>query len=361
MKIGILTFHRAINFGAVLQMYALNNLIKNNGHEAEIINYHNLQMRNDFNLLKKISIRSLFFFIILFPRNSIARLKFIKFIKRYFKLSGKLLSSSTELEEIVKKYDKIVSGSDQVFNTEITYEDYNYFLEFCHDKDKKIAYAPSFGFSSFNLESKQNRISKLLLDFKYLSIREIQGQEIIKKLINKSVPIVLDPTYLLDAKEWLKIAKKVNIKGEYLLVYSYGSDSLDDFVKTLSQKERLKVVWINGPLKKRLYKNQIPIGRIGPQEFVWLFANAKYIVTNSFHGTAFSIIFKKNFYLEMLKDKLETRNSRFQTIIKELSLGDRLIDSAGIKEIKNIDYTAVYKKLNQWKKKSLDYLLNAIK
>ncbi len=361
MKIGILTFHRAINFGAILQMYALNNLIKTYGNEVEIINYYNLPMREDFKLLKKISLRSLFFFIILLPRNIISRLKFKKFNKRYFKLSGKLLSNSTELEEIANKYGKIVTGSDQVFNYIITYGDYNYFLEFCHDKEKKIAYAPSFGFTDLNVEGEQKKIGKLLLDFKFLSIREKQGQEIIRKLTNKSVPIVLDPTYLLDDKEWLKIARKVSIKGDYLLVYSFGSDSLDEFVKTFSQKWGLKVVWINGPLKKIFYNNQIPVGSIGPQEFIWLFANAKYIATNSFHGTAFSIIFKKNFYLEMLKDNLGSRNSRFLTIIEELSLEDRLIDSAEIQEIQNIDYDRVYIKLNHWKKESIDYLLNAIK
>lgn len=359
--VAIITYQRAINYGAILQAYALQKIIKEFGNNCEIIDYRNEKLENKHKK-KKISecknIKGLIKYFLLYKNTNKKHDKFREFSDKYLNLSNPMYSR-TDLIKNESKYDFFITGSDQVWNYKINDMDTTYFLDFVKNKSKKKSYAASFGLSEIPLEYKQT-YKDLLSDFDSILIREKQGAKLIEELASKESTVVLDPTMLLSKKEWLTLSNKVQtLNDKYILVYAFGgSRNIKDLALNISYKTGYKIFWISNTYK---YNSKIKfIKSAGPEEFLSLFNNAEYIITNSFHGTAFSINFNKQFFTELL-DQATGVNSRLEDILELFNLDKRRILSSEVSVIESqIDYETVNAKLEEERKKSIYLLKHSI-
>ncbi|MDD4320858.1 MAG: polysaccharide pyruvyl transferase family protein [Acidaminococcaceae bacterium] len=358
IKIGILTFHDADNYGAVLQAYALKETIKKIEEDVEILNYKRQVSSRNIILLIKSILSTLMY---LYPPRSIRKIKFTKFRNKYMDISKDTFFNSAE----IKGKDIYVVGSDQVWNSEITNYDEAYFLKFCRGHEKKIAYAASIGKDILKHEEKKflkNNVSNI----DYISVREDSAVKIIRDFIEKKVTHVLDPTLLADRDIWDRLICENKNRSNYLLVYRLtDNEEVLRVAELIAKKLKLKVLYIdnlalskNCLIRKRRYKFR-DIKGVGPIDFITLFKNASFVVTNSFHGTAFSIVFNKDF----ITIPHETRGTRMISLLKLLKLDHRLITNS--KQLTddyplNIDYQIPNKLLEREREKSIAFLKNAI-
>lgn len=302
-RIGIVTYYKGNNYGSVLQAFALADFIKVNNYEVCIIDYCNYHDKKSL-IYRIITYLKRIIIMIRYPIKSIN----ILIEKVTTKKSQHAISEETKklfdefrmknfkfskLED--DKFDFFICGSDQIWNIKNPSLSEIFFLRFTK-KQKRIAYAPSFGgieVPKYN----EKQLKKYLLEMGPLSIREESGVELIEKLIDKKVTQVLDPVLLFDKKYWIEKAKKINknICGDYILCYFLDeiSESSVTFIKKLSKKHNVKVLWIDLGISNENFEKIY----VSPFEFIALINNAKYICTDSYHGTAFSLILNKKFYL----------------------------------------------------------------
>ena len=298
MKIGILTFHRVYNYGAVLQSYALQKVIKQLGYDVEIIDYwcdyiyrpysiENFKTKSFTDYIMGICGRIIYNF----------RKKKTKRFQKSIQYSPKV--NQNNIKALNDRYDLFLVGSDQVWNYPLTNFDTTYLLDFITDNNKKVSYAASFGVKTIDDKYKET-YAKLLSEFSSISVRESTGVSIVRELINKDVPMVADPVILLTSDEWESLAHMPKEKG-YILVCQLGfSSSTINFVEMLSKKTNKKVISLPFPMGKF-----IPCKwglTKGPADLIGLIKNADYIVTSSFHGALLSIMFEKKFFVEIPKN-----------------------------------------------------------
>lgn len=352
-KIGIITIHSDLNYGAALQAYALNTFLRKTGYNSDIIDYRKIPNHPR---------------IYPFPKNIAYKLINFPRLYRYRKFLRNSISKKryNTLEELMNhfdgQYDVIISGSDQVWNPTcgglIDKLNPAYYLAFAtRDKYKKIAYASSVG--SYVFQDKEiPYIKKWLGEYSHLSTREIAGAEQLKKILERELKVVLDPTLLLNQEQWSHASKKVNIKDKYVLVYYIDEIAeVVAYARKIADKNGWKVAMMTNT--SNLFPGvDINIPFCGPAEFLWLFGHAEYIATNSFHGTAFAVNFQKDF-VSVIK-----RNSpqRAQTLLSNIGLPERLLtDINDVDKLPaHIDYTEPTKKLELLRADSINYLLNAI-
>ncbi len=341
MKCGIITFHRAINYGGVLQCYALQQAIKKQGVEAEVIDYYCPSLENLYRPKGKT-----FFCKANFKRIASVLLKngtlrfnnygFAKFRDRFLTTSEKKYYSHEDLK--TAQYDRYITGSDQVWSYYCAGFDPAYFLDFVDDGTKKNAYAASYGVGEIP-EELRPRYYELLKDFNHITVREEDGAKITESVLGKKVDVVPDPTMLLNKEEWTQLLPETRtIAGKYILVYMISEDQqiIDDALE-LSAKTGLKVYYIND----RFYKKPkvVNLRKVSPQQWVDLFMHAEYVFTNSFHGVAFSLNFGRNLFVRRLNRNVKV-NSRIENILNRFGISDCLTateplstDCAEIKEI----------------------------
>lgn len=355
-KIGVITIHDADNYGSALQAYATQKVIQNLGYEAIIIDHICTKISNEYGIKRilvqkniKAIIETIIRILTIYP----SRVRFKDFRNTQFVLENEL--------EVIKKQDnfkKFVVGSDQVWNYKITGFDKAYFLDFVEDNNKKISFASSFGLTEIE-EGKKEEYKELLTKFKALNVREEQAVTLIKDLTNRDANLVLDPTLLISKEEWQSITKPKSRYEGYILCYQIAySQSLVDFAEELSRKTGKKIISIQGSMRHKF--NAKYIWNAGPIEYIQLFLNADYIITNSFHGTAFSINFNKNFFTELLPS-FEKTSSRLESILDLFELRSRqIIDGKNENMLKNIDYTKVNEILKVNKEKSISILKTSI-
>lgn len=351
-KVGIITIHDADNYGSVLQAFATQEVIEKLGYDASIIDHTCKKISNEYGIKRILSqknIKSLIETIIRMTILCRARMKFKKFRKNYYKVQDEKSVIDSQDE-----FCKFVVGSDQVWNDKITGFDKAYFLDFVNDNKKKVSYASSFGLTKLN-EEKIEEYKKQLMDFEHIAVREEQAVTLVKELTGREVKTVLDPTLLISKKEWEERIPKAKVAEHYILCYQIAySQSLVDFAQDLAKKTNKKVISIQGSMRHKF--NAEYIWNAGPLEFVNLFLNADYIVTNSFHGTAFSINFNKNFFTEMLPS-FEKTSSRLESILNLFHLRDRqIINGKNENMLKDIDYTEQNKILEAQKQESIEIL-----
>ncbi|MBO5060345.1 MAG: polysaccharide pyruvyl transferase family protein [Clostridia bacterium] len=321
MKCGVITFHRAINYGGVLQAYALQQAIGKLGAETEVIDYYcepiESMYRPKLRDIFKINNQKRFISAIL--KNGILKFNnsgFEKFREKYLKVSSKKYYSKAELEKA--EYDAYITGSDQVWSYYCAGFDKAYFLDFVKDSKKKNAYAASFGVGSIP-ENLNDEYYSLLNDFNFISVRESDGAKIIDSIMHKEVPVVPDPTMLLNKEEWSRLLpEKKAADGKYILIYMIAED--DELVSEAikwSRKCNMKVCYINDRLYKK--KGVTNLRKVSPEQWVDLFMDAEYVFTNSFHGVAFSINFGKPLYVRGLKSNTKV-NSRISNILEKYSI-----------------------------------------
>lgn len=348
MNIHIITFHRALNYGAVLQAYALCRSaakLAPAGSGVFLLDHKNSHIDKLYSLLPSgTGTRALAAAAACLPVKAVKKARFAKF-----------LSSHTALSREDSADGIFITGSDQVWNLRCTGGDRAYFLDFVADNEKKNAYAASFG--AGDVDSRYAaEIGALLSGFHSISVREQEGRRIVKALTGRDVPVVLDPTFLLDAGEWGEVAAKAGMKGGYVLLYTMTvTPSITRFALELARSRALPLVHITDSVK-RAVPGSILKNRAGPPEWLRLFLDADTVVTNSFHGTAAAINFGKPFYTELLPEPSKV-NARLTHLLELFGLRDRLIENGlAPSEELPVDYPAVNAILAREKEASLQYL-----
>ena len=341
MKTAILTFQDAENYGAALQAFALKKTCEIFSN-VEVLNYYNPYFHR---LIRENKLKILIKKFINKNKDKNKIMKFKNFQKDYIVGQMKLLYKD-DLKKIDGNYDYFITGSDQVWNLECSGNDTSYFLDFVKIS-KKVSYAASFGASSCSNQI----VESMLKDYYRISVRETSGQKIIKQILGVDVPVVLDPTLLLDRNDWADIFN-LNFREDYVLVYEVlTGDSLFEQAKDFAKEKGLELICITS--SNRIRFGATIIKDAGPIEWLELFAGARYVFTNSFHGLAFSLNFNKQFFVELLPPPAKT-NTRIIELLKKTNLVCR--DSSKANKLDNIDYKIINSILNKEKNTSLNYL-----
>lgn len=355
MRIGILTFHAAHNYGAVLQCYSLQEYLKSLGHEVSVIDYQNKRMLSVYKrfrigrILKKNPIhmiKNVYTEMSLYQRRK----------KRYYAFQN-FINNALNLVpiETIKElpFDIIFIGSDQVWNYKLTYGfDSYYWGDFVRPSRTILAsYAASM--QDKWPESKDEIIKSKLKNFDFISVREASLAQKLQMLSpNKRVYHVVDPTLLISTSIWNRIATQPNITSPYVLFYQVDVNPLArEIAKEIAEREGLKLLVISANIQNE--NDNVAISA-SPADFLSLIKESAMVVSASFHATVFSILFKKNFY----SIKGHGKNARINSLLSSCGLNNRIIDHIP-NEIIPVDYSIV--SIDKINKESILYIDKVIK
>ena len=374
MKIGLITYHSAYNYGSVLQAYATQELIKRIGGNCEIINYRTKEQKRVYSIFKwnknipKSLLKNIIaLFSIKEKKNRIK--KFENVINNLFELSIEC-SVPEDVYGIWSKYDLIVSGSDQIWNKHsnelenVTW-DYMYPYLLKDFNGKKVSYASSLANMT---DSEIQFIFPYLKVFDNISFREQQTVEKFSNLFGINTTNVLDPTFLLTRDEWIDCLKiKTKKEGKkYILYYSLSSyKEMKSDLKILSEiakKKNYRIYVLNPMNIVRTCKNYTVLGETDPIDFLELIHNAEIVVTDSYHGSILSANFGKNFY-SICKGK--PSDFRKTDVLSRIGLSSRIINDVSelnnlIEDCEPINYENIYSSINSLRKKSISYLKKSL-
>lgn len=352
-KVCIITMYGDWNYGNKLQNYALQETLKK--MNCDVTSLKNKYQTTIYNKLKNkyYQLRQIKKYQLLSKRKKI----FKRFNDNYMSYTKYSVTNNLSKKKS-DKFDYFVIGSDQVWNYgEGSISDIMFGL--FTTPNRNISYAASFGVSEIPKKYEKIYI-RGLNNIKYLSVREEAGKKIIKKIVNKDSEVVLDPTLLLDKNEWLKIEIKPSfIKNQkYLLTYFLGNvnQNKKNEMKDLAKKYNLKIINLNDIKEEEVFK-------VGPEEFLYLFRHADIIFTDSFHACVFSVIYEKPFFVYERDENVASMNSRIENFLDIIQQKERLIKS--IKDYDEDllflqDYTKSIELLNEKRKKSIEFLDNAL-
>lgn len=360
MKVGILTFCNTTSYGAALQMYALYRSVEKFGHDAELLHYQNRWMKEERHTVamqnKPYAVMRLKKTVSAFRHRHLWR-AFRGFEASMVCMPERVTSDKNALRALSDRYDAVICGSDQVWNPDITGADLSYFLNFCGARTKRISYAPSFGVEALPKDFAE-AAAKELARFSSLSVREEAGQALIRDMIGKDAELVLDPTLLLTAEEWeaLETAHPM-AQGEYILYYPVRSAGcLWSYCEAFAERKGLKILRIGRSVKSKDTDRVKYLFDVSPQELLFLLHHAKYVVTNSFHGTAFAINYRKNFFVELSS----ATNSRLSQIVRTFGLEEQVVREAGAVLRDTTDYKKTEELLPALRDHSLRFLREAL-
>lgn len=357
--IGILTFHRAINYGALLQAYGLQEALKGLGQNAKVIDYRCPFVEKAYRLTWGLNKKKLKSYIITFKGMSKVKEKnqmFRAFASKRLDLSK--VYNASDVKQIENDFDEIITGSDQVWNMDISGNDRNFLLESLKDSKKKNSYAVSLG--TYKLSEKDVNDIK---GFERISLREPASAAYVKSLTGRDdVHVDIDPTLLLNQENWEElVGKEGPVKGDYIFIYSvHPQNHMIEYAKKLAKEKNMKVIYLHNRVKMDLkFKDVTMLTHVTPEDFLTLIHNASYVITNSFHGTVFSIIFRKQFLSE-----LTTKggfNNRVYDLLTELGISRRILEPVrnvndGLTIDEPIDFDSANARLEELRKKSLKYL-----
>lgn len=364
MKIGILTFHFAHNYGAMLQSYALCSILLKQ-HNAYIIDYRLPYIYKNFEA------QSLKDVYRIYTSTNSRMISILKTLKNYYKYKFKSkkwlrfeaflneeLRTTNRIYNIIEinslKFDAIIFGSDQIWNEHLTGGYAPIYFGVGLDVKKKIAYAASNGRDTIPQDN-INDFFSLSKNYSKIGVREKGLSAFLNKQGLKNF-FVSDPVFFLSKEQWSQIASYPRNKN-YLLVYSFDEvPGFFAYAMNLAKKLNKQMVCLLHR-KKRLPKNVTQVLDSGPKEFIGYFCNADYILTTSFHGTAFAIIFNKQFCVLPPHNTSERINSLLQI----LNLNNRIInDVENLPNFEKINYSEVNKKLETYKNESLTFLYNSL-
>lgn len=372
MKIGILTFHKSINYGSVLQAWALQNLLLSFGYDAEIIDYEPECYEMKYGIyLPSYSLKSFVKNVLRFPIAKYRKHKsrcFADFRAKELRLSKEKYGKASDPEELEGKYDCLICGSDQIWNVHAKDCDDFFFLP--NVSAKKIAYAVSINTTDYTEPRCNDEMKRWIQDFSFLSCREKTGAERIKKFINGTheVMTMLDPTLLHDKADFDSITGPRIIQEEYIFLYKVWAGK-ESFSMASSVSERLKLpvytlLLANDVLTLwKIEKQGIKVIRYDtrPEDYLSLIKNASYVMTDSFHGTAFSIIFEKN--VICVKEKKQGKDieadERIMNLLESLEMKERYIS---VSEIDNVLSDRLdYERITARRMKAADYCISLLK
>ncbi len=363
-KVGILSLPLTWNYGGILQQYALSEYLKKNQLKPLLFS-RRLDRKNLLTLpLVKLKWNSIHYL------GKFELLKFIpliateKFKQKYLNRS-KDLYSSVEIKNCAnkKKIKNFIVGSDQIWNVESTPSLSDSFFGFVDQRNfgTIAAYGPSFAHDDWKYSKTQTKLCKnLIKKFFLISVREKQGIKLTKKYLNKKSIRVLDPTFLLEKKDYLKLIKKKLIKKNQTL-FSYILDNnleKKEFINRIVEEKKLKLVnYSNFSTKSNIFN--LKKKDYSVQSWLYNISSAEFVITDSFHGMALSIIFKKNFLIFLNKKR---GSSRFTSLLSDLGLEKRVINNLNFKEsdFSEINWNSVNNKLKKLKLKSRNFLKKII-
>lgn len=339
-KIAIITIYDMNNYGNRLQNYAVQEILKSKGFEVETL--ENINIVNGVNYLE-IGLSS----------SKMRRKCFNEFNKNIKVAKGVIYHGDipTDLEE---RYDYFIIGSDQIWNYDFEDRFSNFVFAPFADKEKRIALSASFGTDS--IPDDKISLYKDLKGLKAISVRENAGKEIVEQITRRNDVIVLiDPTMMLEKKDWEKVMKKPdNLSSKkYILKYFLGSVSKERNVEIERVATENGCDIIDVMDKKSFYN-------IGPAELLYLFRNSFMAVTDSFHCCVFSLLFNKPFVVFERKNASINMNSRLETFLSKFNLQDRVFNGKIDKEMLKTDYQEAYEILKKEKIKYNEFLDNNI-
>lgn len=358
------------NYGTVLQAFALKEAVESLGYQYTLLNYCNKEQKLKFTFWGKTEYMSWKYYIykkIQYPFQRLRMKRILDFQNKNNNLSPKI-KSKRQLDKICDKFDVFITGSDQVWNNqEINHFDDVYYLRFAKDKNT-ISYAASFGKTLDMLVDKDIEFYKANLHYvKHLSVREESGKEIIEEITGREAKWVCDPVYLLPAERYLEYAVTPK-KKHYLLVYLIGNSINEEVNQViikeadrLGKKLHIPVLKVSRGLSSIVREKSFYIPTTN--EWLGLVKNADLILTNSFHGTAFSIIFEKKFFCFVNGQANERMNTRFYGILDYLGLNDRVInirEKHNYYTKKEVDFRMVKTRLDQLRNSSMEFISNSI-
>ena len=346
--IGILTFHRASNYGAVLQAYALQQVISGLGRKAVIVDYRCRTVEEGhrpWGLFKRHR-----FPIVLF-RCLVAMKK--DRIFGAFRRDKLELSQPMQFEDLrgaQEDYALFVAGSDQVWNNKLSGMDPAYMLVFAREQ-QRYSYACSLGFDAFP-EGTKELYREWLSGMQCISLRETRSVDLMET-IGYEARADLDPTLLLDREEWERFMAPANRPEPYIFVYTVDGDiNLLNAARELSARTGVKILYLNNEYRKN---RDIPRVRYStPEEFVGLFAGAEYVLTHSFHGTAFSMIFGKKFKVEL--ETVKKFNVRSRDLLMNCGLQDCVLKNTEEDYNFSADLNEAQRRLGLLRRRSADYI-----
>ena len=362
--------HRVLNYGSTLQAFALCKAIKGLGYDCEIIDYqYPNQFHKDNRNEKRDTWSEILFFLLrvrtfILYRGKKQKRRFVSFWKEQIKTSS-YYATRNEIFKNPPLYDVYMTGSDQVWNPKCMKGDNVFFCDFVSYKTK-VSYASSFSSSQIP-ECYKDIYIKGLSSYSYIGVRENNGTKVVKDLINKEATVVCDPTLLLNKEDYIELADKSEIKCKtpYILVYSltYAYNpypQMDNLIDNIKKQLNIPIIYLHVNSIDHYHLGS-SITSAGPNEFLNLFMNATFVITSSFHGTAFALCFEKPFYTIVPSDS--SNDSRIISLLENvgakeraISTNKRIVDKLPI----DLDYAEISGKMSEIRQTSFKFLKEII-
>lgn len=366
MKVGILTFQNANNYGAALQAFALCSTVRKLGYNAELIDYKNPPVTEYENprlphLSEMITNPVGSVFRLVTAKAFSCRKKAFDSFNEKYELIGQPVENQVDIERV---YDVVIVGSDQVWNPVITGGDMTYFLsQVDSSQTRKVAYAASFGYESFPSDLAK-QCGEALIDFDCIGVRETEGSILAKTLSGADSSVVLDPTLLFQKTDWEAVIASGLIRESilelveqdqgYLFVYIAAERSKTiSFAKRVAKQRNLNIVLISGYRGLPFIHCGKDVSFASLEEFLFLMQHASLVVTSSFHGYALALALEKDVYFSLVNGG-NTKNSRLLSLAKITKTEDREI--ADRVALCPIDYSAVSRQIEVERQRSLSFL-----
>lgn len=363
MQIKTITCHEVYNHGASLQEYALLEFLNSNGFEAEAIHYKPRYLSGHFNLWAvsnpkfNVPIIKQLYLLAKLPGRLIALKKkksFDDFHKKYIPVGNVLYRNNEELKQNLPESDVFICESDQIWNSFFENgKDPAFYLNFVPQEKKKISYGASFATDSIDDEIK-GFVKRNVQNIHHISVRETSGLKILEDLGIQDVVQVLDPVFLLSAETWKQ--KFVDeMQGDFIFVYDFDSNSQ---IKEMALHKAKTKGWKIYTTNQNIKYADVNFWKEDPAFFLSLVYSAKLILTNSFHATAFSLIFNKQFVVVNRSEKI---NTRMRDLLSLFNLQNLMISTANeIDKLPKIEYSAINQKMEIEITKSKEFLFKSL-
>ncbi len=368
-KVGVITMHRIINYGSFLQTYATQTIIENLGHKCEIIDY---KFPNDWHYTNGLENKSTF-------KSNLSRIVYpLRLTKSHRKMSnirlaiGKYLNLSScyqsrkEIKLNPPIYDTYVTGSDQTWNPKHTVGDPTFLLDFAPISARKISFSASL--AGNKIDTKYLSVFKQeLCKYQNISVRDANGKKLIHDISGKDSIVTLDPTLILNKEQWSSFGRNRRNKYSdksyivfYLITHSFDpTPYIYELLKELQQTTGYKVYSFT-KIPEEFNINYEDCADIHVEEFIQLYENAKYVVTSSFHGTAFAVNFGVPLY-SVIDDKNQS-DDRQSSLLKALGIENCIVGKGTKFEniYPNYVVSMQQQKLNELRERSIVYLKNSL-
>ena len=355
MKTITVTTQNAINYGAVLQAYALNNTLRTLGVDDRLLDLS--RMQKSF-FVKVRGARNIIYALY----SNLKALRYYKDLKKKYEKFENFVNKNIvvtdnykTMEDVVNNppsADVYITGGDQMFNYTSVLRPTNY-LEFGDECVRRVSYSTSLGKNEV-MEGHMEDFKQKLQRYEHISLRESKSKTFVEKIIGKEVNVNIDPSLLLEAADWRKIAKKRQ-RGKYIFCYCLlENEKLQMLIDKMKEKTGLPVVVLNPNVNCFVKADEI-IRDAGPEEFLGLIDSADYVISTSFHGVCFSVIFEKPFYC-----LVKPNDVRYESLLEMLGLEDRKVESVETLAEETINYKKVKNIIKSEREKSIEYLKMAL-